>query len=237
MPSWVVFRIGGIMSVLKEPCLVLNRNWEAIDTYTVQKALTHVFAGARCMITEDVQFERVDEETRLTEPVAFNAYDLLEFSQWIELPVNEDAPEGTILRTGHLSIRVPEIIVLNSSSQAKRRRLSCTKRNLARRDNHICQYCGKKVAGENETTDHIIPQSKNGPHGWMNCVLACKGCNGRKRDRPLHETGMTLIERDEMKEMYPNDPSTWCLPYEPNWSPIFRVPYSRRKACWQRFVN
>lgn len=225
------------MSVLKEPVLVLNKGWSAIDTYTVQKALIHVFAErARCMVTEDLSFVRTvtDGISKLTEDVTISAWALLGWDEWAELPVGKD---GLVLRTGHSDVRVPEIIVLESESSAQRRRLSCTKRNLARRDNHTCQYCGKKVSASEETTDHIVPQSKNGPHSWTNCVLACLGCNGRKRDRALHDTGMRLIERPEMQEMHPHDPSTWCLPYEPSWSPVFRVPYGRRKPCWQKFTN
>jgi 5-methylcytosine-specific restriction endonuclease McrA len=63
-------------------------------------------------------------------------------------------------------------------------------RNLFARDNHTCQYCGKRKT--NLTIDHIVPKSRGGKTGFENCVAACKECNGRKADRTLAEAGMRI---------------------------------------------
>jgi 5-methylcytosine-specific restriction endonuclease McrA len=63
------------------------------------------------------------------------------------------------------------------------------RREVFRRDNHACQYCGST---KHLTLDHVIPRSKGGTHTWDNVVTACEKCNSCKGDRLLHETGMVL---------------------------------------------
>jgi len=68
--------------------------------------------------------------------------------------------------------------------------LSITIGRLRKRDNDICQICGKPVDDtdiENghahslyPTLDHIIPLSKGGSHTWANVQLAHMGCNSGK---------------------------------------------------------
>jgi 5-methylcytosine-specific restriction endonuclease McrA len=63
------------------------------------------------------------------------------------------------------------------------------RREVLRRDNHTCQYCGST---KHLTLDHVIPRSKGGQHTWDNVVTACEKCNSTKSDRLLHEIGMVL---------------------------------------------
>jgi 5-methylcytosine-specific restriction endonuclease McrA len=63
------------------------------------------------------------------------------------------------------------------------------RREIFRRDNHTCQYCGNT---KHLTLDHVIPRSKGGTHTWDNVLTACEKCNSCKGDRLLHETGMLL---------------------------------------------
>ena len=43
------------------------------------------------------------------------------------------------------------------------------------------------------TREHIVPTSRGGADAWMNCITACRGCNGRKGSRLLHEARMELL--------------------------------------------
>ena len=70
-------------------------------------------------------------------------------------------------------------------------RVAFNKKNILRRDNYTCQYCGRK--GERLTVDHIMPRSKGGETTWVNTVAACLRCNLHKGNRTLHEARMTLI--------------------------------------------
>jgi 5-methylcytosine-specific restriction endonuclease McrA len=60
------------------------------------------------------------------------------------------------------------------------------------RDNHTCQYCGKKSAPL--TVDHVVPRNQHGQHTWENLVTACAQCNRRKAGRTPEQAGMKLLQ-------------------------------------------
>lgn len=64
-----------------------------------------------------------------------------------------------------------------------------SRREVLRRDNHSCQYCGNT---RHLTLDHVIPRSKGGRHSWDNIVTACEPCNIRKGNRTPQQAGMSL---------------------------------------------
>jgi 5-methylcytosine-specific restriction endonuclease McrA len=61
------------------------------------------------------------------------------------------------------------------------------------RDRHICAYCGGQFHPDDLTREHIVPTSRGGHDTWMNCITACRGCNGRKGNRLPEEARMTLL--------------------------------------------
>lgn len=69
-----------------------------------------------------------------------------------------------------------------------RARVPLNRRAVIARDKGVCAYCG----GAGNEMDHVIPRSRGGEHVWENVVCACRPCNGRKADRLLSETTMTL---------------------------------------------
>jgi 5-methylcytosine-specific restriction endonuclease McrA len=56
-----------------------------------------------------------------------------------------------------------------------------------------CQYCGFKFKTTDLSIDHILPQSRGGKSGWLNCVTACKWCNNKKGNKLPEEADMKLI--------------------------------------------
>ncbi len=48
-----------------------------------------------------------------------------------------------------------------------------------------CYICGKGLADDEITIDHVVPVSKGGGHTLENLRPACVSCNCRKKDRPL----------------------------------------------------
>jgi len=64
------------------------------------------------------------------------------------------------------------------------------------RDRGMCRYCGLRVnwqdrkSGRGGTYDHVDP---DGDNTMENVVVACRKCNGRKKDRTPHEAGMLLM--------------------------------------------
>ncbi len=85
----------------------------------------------------------------------------------------------------------PSIIRLEHMVKRPRVRVRLSKREVLRRDNYTCQYCGQRTL--TLTVDHIIPRSLGGQHTWENLVAACPACNHRKGGRLLEQAQMRLL--------------------------------------------
>lgn len=64
---------------------------------------------------------------------------------------------------------------------------------LFARDRCTCAYCGGHFPMDELTREHIVPVSRGGSDHWMNCITACRGCNGHKGNRMPEEARMTLL--------------------------------------------
>ncbi len=84
----------------------------------------------------------------------------------------------------------PSVIRLESQIHRPRPRVKLTRRELFRRDNYTCQYCGKRDF--HLTIDHVMPRHLGGKHIWTNLVTACSTCNHRKGGRKVDEAHMHL---------------------------------------------
>jgi 5-methylcytosine-specific restriction endonuclease McrA len=102
--------------------------------------------------------------------------------------IDEHASE---LHAEKLSMTRPSVIRLMSyvriPYQSFRRKI--TRRAVFARDGWECQYCGKRGS---LTMDHVVPRSKGGDTSWENVVACCAGCNRRKGDRSVSQSGMKL---------------------------------------------
>ncbi len=92
----------------------------------------------------------------------------------------------------HLQIPAPEVVRLRYYVKVPHeRRAPLNRRTVFVRDDHSCQYCGRKA----ESLDHVVPRSRGGAHTWTNVVACCRSCNTSKGDRMLSDTGMRLRRR------------------------------------------
>jgi 5-methylcytosine-specific restriction endonuclease McrA len=89
------------------------------------------------------------------------------------------------------SFPLPSVIQLYNMIHRPRLHLKLTRREVFRRDNYTCQYCGKTAGAL--TLDHIIPRHLGGQHTWKNVVTACSNCNHRKGGRLLRDANMSLL--------------------------------------------
>jgi 5-methylcytosine-specific restriction endonuclease McrA len=64
---------------------------------------------------------------------------------------------------------------------------------LFARDCGMCAYCGRRFHVDDLTREHIVPVSRGGEDTWMNCITACRGCNGQKGNRLPEEARMSLM--------------------------------------------
>ena len=121
-------------SVLTNDTLVLNRGWMAIATTPVRHAMTLLFTDA----------------ARAINPETFEMHD---FPSWAGLEVD---PDADAIRTVSGAIRVPEVIVLTRFQGVPRQSLPFTRRNLVRRDQSTCQYCGSSPGLGDLSIDHVM---------------------------------------------------------------------------------
>ncbi len=94
------------------------------------------------------------------------------------------------IRTVSQTFPRPSIIRLERMVRRPRPRVKLTKREILRRDEYTCQYCGQHMPYL--TIDHVIPRRLGGQHIWENLVTACPSCNHRKGGRTLEQAQMHL---------------------------------------------
>jgi len=96
-----------------------------------------------------------------------------------------------MIRTVRVSVPRPSVIRLGYMIKRPRPRIRLCKREIFRRDEHMCQYCG--AHSSHLTIDHVAPRHRGGDHSWANLVTACSACNLRKGGRTLREARMILM--------------------------------------------
>ncbi|HEX7022044.1 MAG TPA: HNH endonuclease [Trueperaceae bacterium] len=121
-----------------------------------------------------------------------------------------------ILRSPSQVFPVPSVIRLKKFvKRPPRHRVAFNRKNVFRRDDHRCQYCGTK--SNDLTLDHVVPRSRGGSTSWENVVACCRRCNAKKRDRTPEEAHMTL----ERKPYAPRFMFSSAYGILPNIDPIW----------------
>lgn len=108
----------------------------------------------------------------------------------VEVVQNNDGQfiQGTTVRFPR-----PSIIRLLAMVHRNRNGVNLTKKNIMKRDNYQCQYCGTRH--HPLTVDHVIPKVRGGKDTWDNLVTACIYCNNKKGDRTPQEADMVLLRK------------------------------------------
>lgn len=100
-----------------------------------------------------------------------------------------------IIRTVNNEYPKPSVIRLEYMVHCPRPQVHLTRKEVFRRDNYTCQYCGKQSA--ELTIDHVIPKHMGGTQNWENIVTACARCNHLKGGRTLETTNMHLLREPQ----------------------------------------
>lgn len=125
---------------------------------------------------------------------------------------------GTI-RSASAAFDIPSVIKLGYMVKRPRMRVSLTKREILRRDEHTCQYCGRRM--NVLTIDHVVPRRLGGKHIWTNVVAACSPCNRRKGGKTPEKANMELRRR----------------PFQPSDSAYYRFGHHLAKHDdWEQFI-
>jgi 5-methylcytosine-specific restriction endonuclease McrA len=86
------------------------------------------------------------------------------------------------------SFPMPSIVRLTFFVRVSYRKIILNRKNLFRRDDFQCQYCGRHDLPL--TIDHMIPRSRGGEDSWENLITACTRCNTVKGNRTPSEANM-----------------------------------------------
>ena len=120
-----------------------------------------------------------------------NDFQLFTWDDWSKLqPLADD----DVIKGAGITFRVPEVILLTNYNKIPQPRGHFSRRNLYKRDNLTCQYCGCQPGPANLTIDHVMPRSRGGLTTWENCVLCCVPCNSKKADKTPKEANMKLAK-------------------------------------------
>jgi 5-methylcytosine-specific restriction endonuclease McrA len=157
----------------KNIVLVLNKNWQAINTRTP--------ADAFCQMASNVA-TALDIDCGSIRPVAWN--------EWLTLPIRE---QDKAIQTVRGAIRIPTVIVAVNFARVPKKLPRLCAKTIRERDGNRCQYTGKLLRPEEGSLDHILPRSRGGADSWENLVWADKEVNARKANRLPQEAGLRLL--------------------------------------------
>jgi hypothetical protein len=166
------------MSLAQRKVLVLNKSWTAIGVVTLEKALKKVGAS----------YKDGTPKARIIDCV--HDFQMLTWDDWSKLRPQE-GEEG--MRSVNAIFRIPEVIQYTRYDKLPSQKVHYNRRTIYRRDNNVCQYCGKKKPGSELSLDHVTPRCQGGLTTWENIVVACTDCNARKAGRTPKEAGMVLL--------------------------------------------
>lgn len=99
-----------------------------------------------------------------------------------------------VMRSPSTEVKVPLVArLLNMAKVPRMQRVPFSRKMLAVRDNHECQFSHCNAKGT--TVEHILPSSRGGKSSYENCVMSCGPCNFQKANRTLEEMGWTLKQK------------------------------------------
>ena len=128
-----------------------------------------------------------------------------------------------VIRSPSLTLPLPAVVKLHRYVKFAPQRVKFSRQNLFVRDNYTCQYCQKSHPPSQLTYDHVVPRSYGGKTTWTNIVTACKRCNHKKGNKPLHAVNFTLTR----------------VPVEPKWLPLFSPAFQTESAppVWRNYLE
>jgi len=123
-----------------------------------------------------------------------------------------------VVRTVSHQYPWPSVIRLKSYIRVPYNNINLTRKNILRRDNHKCGYCGR--GDLTFTIDHVIPKAKGGKDTWENLVTACLPCNNKKGNFSPEDVNMHLKIK----------------PHKPNYLMFILNSVSRIDEQWRPYL-
>jgi len=169
--------------------LVLNSSYMPIYVTSIKRTFKLLFKDkAEVISVEDGHFSSYNfnswEEVSLYQKATWDKYGKYEYFSH-----NENI------------LGIPKVIRLTGYNKVPIK-VKLTRRNVILRDNHECQYCGKKFTLANLNIDHVLPKSKGGKNSWENLTCSCIKCNSHKRNRTPKQANMRLLSKPKKPTIY-----------------------------------
>lgn len=197
------------MLTLQRKVLVLNKDWTAINTCTVKKALTMLFKGSAIIIDQQ---QKTENNLTYTD---FQSY------SWEDWAILRPAEGENCIISANSKFRVPEVIRLTRYGKYPSRKVKFSRKTIFKRDNYTCCYCGKKPKHSDLSIDHIISRHHGGKTTWDNVCLACTACNCKKANKTMIEAGMKFFDSK----------------YKPTKPNIFLFDEKIKYKSWKNLLN
>lgn len=210
------------MLVTSRKVLVLNRNWSAVGLVTLPRAITLLFAT----------YEDGEPKAKIITPPPKGSYEVWSWNDWSGL--RPETGEDGLVSCSQI-YKIPEVLLLSRYDAIPKQRVNFCRRAIWKRDQYICQYCGRRPPQDECTLDHIVPKSLGGDTSWYNCVLACYQCNSQKADRKPENA---IKPNDKEKARFWRGPSPMRLLKVPS-KPEYSVIKDRIKILdtWKHWVD
>lgn len=198
---------------LQASVLVLNRLYMAVHVVSARRAFGLLYRElAEVIHLEDGTFANY----------SFDSWREVSELRLMEASGNGERAHEDWVSTVHFKIQVPRVIRLFDYDRMPRQKLNLNRRNVLARDNHTCQYCGKRLPTHELSLDHVVPRSRGGATSWENVVCACLDCNIRKGGRTPKEAQMHLQQH----------------PVRPKRNPALAVKLANPKyAVWRTWLD
>jgi 5-methylcytosine-specific restriction endonuclease McrA len=187
--------------------LVLNSNWCAVGVAPIHKAINLLFTN----------YDDGEPKARVITPPPKGSYEVWDWGQWSEFVPKED--EDAIAGASRRYL-TPEVILLSRYDSMPIRKIHFCRRELWKRDNFTCQYCGVRPPDDECTIDHVVPKSLGGDTSWTNCVLACYRCNSQKADRKPEDARKPHDKSKSRRWRGPSPMKLMKTPAKPEYSII-----------------
>src|SRR5689334_8390154 len=157
---------------LDAPVLVLNRHFHPVRITRARRALMLLYVGAGKALD-----------------AAYEPHDFLRWSQLGPLDGYE------VIGTTSGAVCIPRLLLLSRYARVPATTIRLSRRNVYLRDDHTCQYCGRRMASKDLNLDHVIPRSQGGKATWENLVTSCRRCNFTKGGETPEGAGMRLLRK------------------------------------------
>jgi len=195
-----------VLSAFDSQVLVLNRLWQPVNVCSARRAVGLLFLGHA-------------QAVGTCEDNLFSTHD---FESWARL---KDGPEDwPVVHTVSDWFWLPTIIVLTVFDRLPRKEVKFSRENVFQRDDHVCQYCGKRFENRELNLDHVIPRDKGGVTSWENVVCSCIRCNTKKGNKLPSEARMAPLK----------------TPVAPRWRPLVGLHREVQKGhheSWRLFLE